>query len=382
MTNKGPRVAVIGGGVAGIASAWQSAALGAEKVIVLEKDSLSSGSSALSAGIFNRQTFNPKDLAFRIESGRIFEEIEKLTHFRIVRCGYMRLARSAEQWEKVKQTVSHGDYPDTELISPDRVAELVPGMRVDDVVGAMYGPNDGYMDGPELCSAMLSLGRDIGVEFRRGVEVFSGQVDSSGVTLKTSEGELNVDVVINAAGSWLGEVGERLGVPVTIDNQLHEIVVFTVPSLSEVVIPTVQTYFPGSGEDALYVRPEGPGRFLVGLHSYESTGTSVAPGTASRQVTDNYLEKIAEATIDRFPGWDTVEIESGWGGIYPLSLDGEFIIGPHQPDGRIVTLGGLGGVGLTVCAAAGRVAAEWAVLGESRLFDFTESLLPNRFGGA
>ncbi len=379
MTISGPRIAVIGGGVAGIASAWQAAALGASTVTVFEKGSISGESSALSAGIFNRQTFHPKDLAFRVESGRMFDELEKTTDFRITRCGYMRLARTQKQWDQVHDTVASGHYPTTELISPQRVAELVPGMRVGDVLGAMYGAEDGYMDGPELCNAMLQQGRIKGVQFRPGVDVIGGRSDLAGVTLDTSEGEFSTDVVINAAGSWLSDMGDRLGAPVPIDNQLHEIVLFSVPSLRDINIPTVQTYFPGSGEDAIYVRPEGSGRFLVGLHSYESTGESVAPGTQTRHVSDSYLEDIAEATMDRFPGWDDVAIESGWGGIYPLSPDGDFIIGPSQPDGRIVTLGGLGGVGLTVCAAAGKLAAEWAVFGEAKSFDFAQSLLPSRF---
>lgn len=382
VAGQGPRIVVIGAGVAGLSAAWQAALFGARSVTVLERSAIAAGSSALSAGIFNRQTFDPKDLAFRVESGRMFEEIERSTDFRITRCGYMRLARSPEQWEKVLRTVEAGDYPDTELLAPDRVAELVPGMRVDDVVGAMYGPRDGYMDGPELCNALLRLGRELGVEFKRDAEVRSAVSGAGGVTLETAQGRFEADVVINAAGSWLAEVGDLLGAPVPIDNQLHEIVMFNVPSLRDRRVPTVQTYFPGSGEDAVYVRPEGEGRFLVGLHSYESTKDPVAPGTAGRQVSEEYLGELVEAAMDRFPGWDDAGIESGWSGIYPLSPDGEFIIGPSPANDRVVTLGGLGGVGLTVSAAAGRLAAEWAVFGEGRLFPFADTLLPGRFEGA
>ncbi len=379
MTGSGPRVVIIGAGVAGLATAWQAAMLGARSVVVLERSSIAAGSSGLSAGIFNRQTFDPKDLAFRVESGRMFAEIEEQTDFRITRCGYMRLARNEAQWAKVRATVEADEYPDTELISPERVAELVPGMRVDDVVGAMYGAQDGFMDGPELCNAYLTLARALGVEFRRGVEVLSATYGREGAQVETTQGSYAADIVVNAAGSWLAEVGNRIGAPVPVDNQLHEIVMFDVPSLRNVPVPTVQTYFPGSGEDAIYVRPEGDGKFLVGLHSYESTKEPVAPGTSGRQVSEEYLGELAEAAMDRFPGWEDAGIESGWSGIYPLSPDGNFTIGPSPVNEQVVTVGGLSGVGLTVSPAVGRLAAEWAVLGEARLFSFADELLPARF---
>ena len=186
-------------------------------------------------------------------------------------------------------------------------------------------------------------------------------------------------MVVNASGAWLAEVGALLGTTVAVDNQLHEIAMLAVPSLADRDLPIIQTYFPGSGEDAVFVRPEGRGRFLAGLHSYESTGAAVAPGTAARQVSDDYLEALIEAVLDRFPEWEDATVESGWSGIYPLGPDGRFVIGPDPENPSVVTLGGLGGVGLTVSPAAGLLAAEWAVLGEARSFDFADALSPARF---
>lgn len=375
----GPRVVVIGAGVAGLSTAMHAARLGARQVIVLERSGIAEGSSGLSAGIFNRQTFDEVDLTFRVESGRQFAQLETLTDFRVTRCGYMRLARTQHQWDLVRATIESGAYPDTELLDPQAISALVPGMRVDDVVGAMYGRTDGHIDGPQLCAAYLQIGRTMGVEYRAGSEVLGRRESGGQVVVQTDDGQIAADVVVNASGSWLSEVGDRLGAPVPVDNQLHEIVMLGVPSLADRDIPTVQTYFPGSGEDAIYVRPEGRGHFLAGLHSYESTSEPVPPGTSSRRSSDEYVEQVVEAMLDRFPGWEDAELETGWSGIYPLSPDGAFIIGPHRDVPSVVTVGGLGGVGLTVSPAAGMLAAEWAVLGEARSFDFAPRLLPGRF---
>lgn len=372
-----PRVVVVGAGVAGLSTAYYAARLGAKSVHIVEMNGLASASSGLSAGIFNRQTFDPIDLVLRIASGEAFLELESRTTFRVDRCGYMRIARTEEQWQKVVSTLESGDYPDTRLLDREDIAGMVPGMRVDDIIGGMYGKQDGHMDGPELCAAFLGVARELGVTYSPRTQVLGSTVSHSGVTLQTTNGTLTADVVVNATGAWLDRVGAVLDAPVTIDNQRHEIAMLDVPSVAQHRIPTVQTYFPGAGEDAVYIRPEGPGRFITGLHSYESTGISADPDEASRTVSETTLEQIAEALMERFPGWEDAGLRSGWSGIYPLSPTGRFIIGPHPRNPRVVTVGGLGGVGLTVSPAVGKIAAEWAVLGESTSFPFAHEFLPH-----
>lgn len=376
IASSAPRIVVVGGGVAGLSTAYYAARAGAS-VHVVEKDSIAAASSGLSAGVFNRQTFDPIDLALRVESGREFAMFEEQTSFRVTRTGYMRLARTAAQWDQAVSTIEAGEFPDTRLIDADEVGSMVPGMRTDDVYGAMYGALDGFIDGPDLCAALLELGRRHGVGFTGGAAFIGAESLPDGLRIRTTGGVWDADVVVNAAGAWLPQVGDMLGAPVALNNQRHEIAVVHIPSLADRQVPAVQTYFPGSGEDAVYIRPEGPGRFLTGLHSYESTSEPADPDAYARKVSPDYLEEVAEALIDRFPDWDDASLEPGWAGIYPLSLDGRFLVGPHENNDRVVTVGGLGGVGLTVSPAIGQLAADWAVSGSTSRFDFADALLPD-----
>jgi sarcosine oxidase subunit beta len=75
---------------------------------------------------------------------------------------------------------------------------------------------------------------------------------------------------------------------------------------------------------------------------------------------------------------DGLGFEPGWTGLYPISSDGQFVIGPYEHDATIVAAGGLGGNGVTSGVALGRVATEWAVLGEPTSVVGTEALLPDR----
>lgn len=376
-----PRVVVVGAGAAGLSAAMHCSELGADSVTVIEKTQLAQASSGLSAGIFNRQTFDRVDGHMRRTSVEVFDDLEARGLLHLSRCGYVRLARTEQQWKSVLDAVEAAQSPYTELLTPTALQRLVPGMRVDDVVGGMFGPHDGHLDGPELCQAYLRAGRARGVVYRSGTAAMSHTRRGSVHRLETTGGVIEADVVVNAAGGWLAEVSDLLGAPVPINNQRHQIALVRVDSLQGVPVPTVQTYFPGSGADAVYVRPEGTGTFLAGLHSYESQGVSQDPDGYRRGTDAVYLELLAEQLLDRFPGWDDAGLESGWSGIYPLSPDGRFIIGPDSADTTVVTVGGLGGVGLTVSPAAGRLAAEWAVLGQPDTLSDEDAAgyLPNRF---
>lgn len=379
-----PRILVIGAGAVGLSTAMFCADLGASSVTVIEKNHLAHASSGLSAGIFNRQTFDRLDGQMRRASVDVFDDLEARGLLRLRRCGYVRLARTESQWRSVLEAVNAASPNDTELVTPADLQRRIPGMRVDDVVGGMFGPRDGHLDGPELCQAYLRAGSESGVVYRSGVAALSDTRRRSVHRVETTAGVIEADVVINAAGGWLSEVGALLGVAVPINNQRHQVALMRVDSVRHIELPIIQTYFPGSGTDAVYVRPEGPGHFLVGLHSYESHGDSQHPGDYRRSVDADYLEALAEQLLERFPGWEDAGLEPGWSGIYPSSPDGRFIVGPDASDSSVITVGGLGGVGLTVSAAVGRLAAEWAVLRTPVALkaDDAAVYLPNRFATA
>jgi sarcosine oxidase subunit beta len=173
-------------------------------------------------------------------------------------------------------------------------------------------------------------------------------------------------------------VAALLGHEVQMRNQRHQTVMVRVEHLADRDFPIVQSYFPGADANAAYVRPERRGEFVAGLHSYGAHGPAADPDSYSRTVELDYIEQVATALVERFPSWEDATFDSGWSGIYPISADGGFVIGPHAQDPRVVELGGLSGVGLSFSPAVGQLAAEWAVLGESRTFDFAEAYLPDR----
>lgn len=372
------RVVVIGAGAAGLSAAWACAELGAD-VLVVEHRHIAAGSSGLSAGILNRQVADPRDRVMRTASVGIIESLAAAGQVSIRRCGYLRLARSPEQWRAMQEAVVDADPELSRVVTAAEVERMVPGIRAEDVLGAMYGPADGHIDGPELCTAYLDRARRHGARYLGGHQVVGATVTPADVRLRLDDGsDLVADSVINAAGPWLGVTSELLGVRLPMANQRHAICTVRVPELDRRSIPIVQTYVPGDAADAVYVRPEAPGMLLAGLHSYSLSGAATDPDEPLGPVSARYVDDVGSALAERFPGWESATLAPGWTGLYPMTRDGRPVIGPHVDEPRIVSCGGLGGVGLTVSGVVGRMAAEWALLGACRVLPFADAYLPDR----
>jgi sarcosine oxidase subunit beta len=163
-------------------------------------------------------------------------------------------------------------------------------------------------------------------------------------------------------------------------NQRHEIALVHLPEPMDPPIPMVNTYVPGSAKEGLYFRPDGRSTLIAGAHAYEViAGYGVDdPDAYERQVSFEFLEKMAEEMAHRLPSWTDLRLAPGWAGLYPTSPDALPQVGPHRSAPRLVSVAGLNGVGLTISAAVARLAAEWIVYGEGRSFDFAEALLPDR----
>jgi sarcosine oxidase subunit beta len=174
------------------------------------------------------------------------------------------------------------------------------------------------------------------------------------------------------------KVAEMLDTSVPLMNQRHEVVRARLSSLFNYAVPMVQEYVPGY-EEALYFRQEGPHTMVAGVHSNDVLDSLATedPDQYARVVEWDTVERVAVGLSARLLV-DNLGFAEGWTGLYPASRDGKYIVGPHKRDESIVTVGGLGGSGLASGLAVGRVAAEWAVLGDPVSLACARELVPDR----
>lgn len=376
-----PSIIVIGAGAAGMTAALRAAELGCDRVTVLERNHLASGSSGLSAGVYNINATDRLNVEIRIRTRALLDNLERENGMHLARIGHLRIGRNerhAKLFEDVIAIQTELGVEPSTVLDPDQIRSLVPDLRLDDVVVGLWNPRDGHMDGPLLCGIVGERCEAMGVKLLPKHPVTAWRKDAGQHVLTTPEGEFKADAVINAAGPWAEKVGEMLEAPLPLVNQVHDVVKVKLPEGVDYTVPMVQEYIPGD-DVAIYFRQDGPDSLICGEHTYsvvQDLGSADADDyrkTIPWEVWESVAKRVSSRLEIKKMGF-----EPGWTGLYPISADGDFIIGPYEHDSSIIAAGGLGGNGLTSGTTLGRVAAEWAVLGEPEMVSGTEVLLPDR----
>ena len=373
----------MGAGAIGLAAAGRAAELGSA-VTVLERSHPASGSSGLSAGIFNRQAVDPLDVEVRVEAERFLSRLERDHALPLLREGYIRAAHDDAQLARLAAALEVEralGVDDARLLDRAGLRHVIPDMAVDDLAGGLYGPSDGHLDGHLLCATVAEIARAAGARILLGTTLVGADRSAGGRhRLRTDRGEIEADVVVNAAGAWAPAVGDILGAPVHLVSQRHQVVQVHLPRPLPYAMPTVNEYVPGSGDYALYFRAEGREQLIAGLHTHEVLDDHAGedPDGFDRGVDGDYVERVGERLTARLPGLGELGFAGGWAGLYPISPDGLPQVGPHPAAAAVVSACGGGGVGLTNGLVYGRLAAEWAVVGEPRSIPAARAYLPDR----
>ena len=376
---------VVGGGVVGLACAAELAGLGCD-VVLIEKDQLASASSGLSVGVYSRQYAEPLDIKLRVDAYERMCALEADHGLGIRRIGYLRLARDAETLELFERGVAlqhEIGVPDSTLLDRRGLEKLIPSLYTEDLAGGMLGPSDGYLDGHELCMTYTNIATARGVDIRTRTEVFDAErTAGGGRRLTTNTGTIDADVVVNAAGAWADKVGEILGAPIGIVPQRHQALIISTGRPLEQFMPFVMDYIPGSGEEGLYFRGERHDTLIAGFHTNDLTdGELDDPDNPHRATDPGHVEEVSKKLVERLPGLE-LSFAGGWSGIYPVSTDGQIVVGPFPDDPGVIAAIGLDGVGVQLFPAVGRLVAEHVVDGKVSSIEGSDALLPGRFEAA
>lgn len=377
-----PRIAIIGAGTAGCGTARRAAELGAKSVTLIDKGTPASGSSGRSAGVYNVQTLNPIEIEIRIRCRELFYRLEMERGLPLHRIGVLRMARTNADLKRCNDALAFQrtlGATDARILDQSEIKRLVPDLECPDVAGALYGPNDGSLDGHLVCSALVDEARSLGARLLNNTKVTGHERRGSVHVLRTDKGEIECDIVVNAAGAWAPQIGQLLGHPALVNPEVHEVIRVKLPRKLGYVVPFVNFYMPGSAGESVYFRQDGPDSLIAGMHTYDSVpGLLVKdPDNYGPPSGNDYLSTVAEKVYERLK-IDDLGFREGWFGLYPLSADGLFQVGPYAEDPSVLVVAGLGGVGVTSGAMLGTLAAEWALLGKPVTVPGADVLLPDR----
>ncbi len=366
------RVVIIGGGVIGASVAYHLALMGWTDVLLLEQGQLSCGTTWHAAGLVGQLRATENGTRLVQYSTELYERLEEETGlsagFR--RCGGVTVARTHDRMVQLRRTAATAAayQLDCELITPAQARDRYPIMAVDDIVGAIWLPGDGRANPTDLTAALARGARNRGVLIRERVRVTGIRTRAGAVTgVRTDQGDIEAEVVVNCAGQWAKQVGAMCGVTVPLHSAEHFYVVTEridgahrdLPVLRD---PDGYTYF-----------KEEVGGLVVGGFEPEAKPW-VAPDELPYPFEFRLLDEdwdhfaiLMDSAIARIPVLGETGIKKFYNGPESFTPDNQFILG-EAPELRNFFVGaGFNSVGIASAGGAGQALAEWIIEGEPSL---------------
>ncbi|NJP87879.1 FAD-dependent oxidoreductase [Nonomuraea sp. FMUSA5-5] len=362
------RIVIIGGGVGGASVAYHLTQLGERDVVLLERDELTSGSTFHSAGLVGQLRADPTLTRMNQYSVELYRTLDAGW----TECGGIKLASTPERMAEIRRQIGWArtfGLP-LEEISVAEAVELFPLMNPEGVVGAAYLPTDGQIDPSQLCYALAARAREGGVTVRTRTRVLGITVERGRVTgVRTDQGDIACEVVVNCGGMFAAEIGRMAGVRVPIVPMSHQYVVSDafhehtgLPTLRD---PDLLVYYRQEVQGLVmggYERQCAP--WTAGHNAYDAV-----PGDFNgRLLPEDWprFEEISDNSRIRVPAMADVGIRKLINGPEAFTPDNEFCLGETEVAGFFVAAGfcahGIAGAG-----GIGKVMAEWIVEGESSM---------------
>jgi sarcosine oxidase subunit beta len=373
------QVVLIGAGVMGASVAYHLALRGCADVLVLEKEEAEvSGSTARSAAGVRHQFSSLVNILlsrYSIAKLKSFDE-EVGGHAQLRQVGYLFLVSDEPTWAEYRGNVAlqreHGVR--VELLTPDEAARFVPRMRTDDLVGATFGPDDGYCDPYGVAIGYLRAAQRLGARIQRATAATGFVVEGDAIrAVQTAQGPISCEYVVNCAGPWAGELAATAGLHVPVRPYRRSVYMTTpFPRIPEPIPLTIDV---ASG---FYMRKEGTS-ILMGKSNLDE------PSSYNTTVDWEWLNTVLDAGLSRFPILEEAGLAESqcWAGLYEVTPDHNPILGRHPALAGYLDASGFSGHGIMHSPATGLLIAEEILDGRAHTIDI-DPLRITRFqdGGA
>jgi sarcosine oxidase subunit beta len=344
-------IAIVGGGVMGLAIAYYLARHGLDDVVVLERGYLAEGASGRNGGGVRQQwatEINIRLMQDSVELCRRFAvDVGVNVWFR--QGGYLFLARSAKEVARLEKNIAIQNRCGvaTRMLEPIAAQEIVPELDLTGIVGAAYNPTDGILfPWPFLWGyARQAAAHGVRIFVQTPVTGLTAEA-GGGYTVATPRGNVRARRVINATGAWSPKLAKLLGVDIPTYPIRHEIC--SSEPLKPFLRPMVSELASG-----LYCSQSMRGEIVGGvtLPGHEST---YAMGS-----TLEFLATYARRLVKLMPILGDIKILRQWAGPYDQSPDGNPIVGavPGHPD--LFLACGFVGHGFMMAPIVGKLYGEW-----------------------
>ena len=356
------RTVIVGAGIVGSSIAYHLAAAGERDAVVLERASVSAGTSWHAAGLVSRgrSTHFLTELAtYGVDFYRALGDVG------LRQPGSLLLARTDERLRELRYAdgiARHHGIP-SEIVSPERVAELHGLASPAGLVGALHQPEDGHLNPGLATVAIAARAHELGVTFHEGVHVSGIRTLRDRVTaVDTTAGTIECERVVLATGLWTRDLAAACGCAVPVWPAAH-VHVRTAPIDGAVDgLPSLRDL-----DGYLYVRQVNDA-LLVG--AFEPDGKPVDPKTLPADFAFGELEPdwehfapIRRLAEERVPALRDTEYVRFLNALESFTPDTTFCLGETAEVAGVFVAAGFNSQGIIYAPGAGRALAEWIVEG-------------------
>ena len=335
-------VVIAGGGALGASVAWHLAELGITDVVLLERETLASGSTSKSAGGFRMQFGDELNVRIALRSLRELEAMGDEIELR--QWGYLFLLDRPEDVEAFRSALAMQQslgVPAKEL-TPDQARELVPQLDLDGVLAATFCALDGYCSPEGVVQWYARGAAERGIRIRQGCELAGVRVERGRIEgVETSSGPIATSTLVCAAGAWSADVAALAGVGLPVQGQPRHLWFSPADGGLPPELPLTIDF-----STSFYFHREGQGLVFGGK--------------------EPSLEEVAEHAARRLPVLADLPIASSWWGYYDDSPDANALVGESDRVARFLYATGFSGHGFQQAPAVGEHIAELIAGGRRR----------------
>jgi glycine cleavage system aminomethyltransferase T/glycine/D-amino acid oxidase-like deaminating enzyme len=369
------RVVVIGAGIVGNSLVHHLARLGWTDIVQIDKGALPNpGGSTGHASNFIFPVDHSREITdLTLDSMRQYKEMGVFTE-----SGGFEVARTEERMEELRRRMSSAKAwgIDAELVSPEFVAEKVPFLDPEQIIGAFWTPSVGVVDSlragtimreQALTSGALTVVPTVEVT---GLDVEDGRIRR----VRTTGGDIEAEAVVIACGVWSPKIGDMAGISIPLTPAVHQMIsVGPCPQLAEregeISFPIIRDmdtfcYERQHGADmevgsyahrAILHEPED-------IPSIEQAKLSPTEMPFTSDDFDPQLEQAYEL-MPELLGAEGAEMRYAINGLLSLTCDGSPILG----ESPVAGLWTAAAVWIKEGPGVGRAVAEWMTHGQSEI---------------
>ncbi len=367
------QVVIVGGGIAGVSTAYHLAKLGITDVVLLEQGQLTCGTTWHAAGLVGqtRATRNATRMSrYGIE---LYSSLEAETGLATgwKACGSLNVAKTPERLQLVRRQMARAKSfgIEFEFVSPAEAGRIAPILRTDDLAGAVWIPGDGKVNPTDLTQSLARGARQRGARLHEGVKVTSvdvreGRICGVAWTSADGEGTIRCETLVNCAGQWARAFGRMAGVNVPLYAAEHFYVVTTpIPGVTP-ALPVIR-----DPDGYIYYKEEVGGLVMGGFEPMAKPWnvSPIPDGFEFQLLPEDWdqFEILMTNAIHRTPCLETAQIKMLLNGPESFTPDGNFILGEAPEIDGYYVCAGFNSAGIANSGGAGRLVAEWIAGGEA-----------------